>query len=217
MNKLRYLLVVCIAFLMIGCANKMALTKGQDNIDLSKKSLALFTLKVSNQVQPGYQPNKLLFDIDGTYWIEADLEPPHKSQENSFSEYLLSFDLTPGINKFNKIKVFYRSFLVGGGAVIPLDFNVDIKPNSVRYLGHIDAVMRAKKNDNEESTGSPFPLIDQAVTGYHSGTWDIFVEDKFDEDMKWFISEYPGLQKVKVENSIFPQWIRPENRNTKKD
>ena len=40
-----------------------------------------------------------------------------------------------------------------------------------------------------------------------------YVEDKFDEDMKSFISEYPGLQQVKVEKSILPEWIRPENRN----
>jgi len=57
-------------------------------------------------------------------------------------------------------------------------------------------------------------LIDQAVAGFSTGTFDVVVEDKYDEDMKLFISEYPALQNTKVEKSILPQWIRPEKRTT---
>jgi hypothetical protein len=50
--------------------------------------------------------------------------------------------------------------------------------------------------------------------GFSSGTFDVVVEDRFDEDMKLFVSEYPALQNVKVEKTILPRWIRPENRNS---
>jgi len=50
-----------------------------------------------------------------------------------------------------------------------------------------------------------YPFIDQSIAGFSSGTFDVVVEDKFDEDMKSFISEYPALKKVKVEKSILPQ------------
>jgi hypothetical protein len=72
--------------------------------------------------------------------------------------------------------------------------------------------MRERKNDNETRAGNITPLIDQAVVGASSGTYDVVAEDKFEEDMKLYRSEYPALQKVKVEKSVLPQWIRPENQ-----
>ena len=52
---------------------------------------------------------------------------------------------------------------------------------------------------------------DESRTGFSTGTFDVIVEDRFDEDMISFISEYPALQEVKVEKAILPQWKRPEN------
>ena len=96
-----------------------------------------------------------------------------------------------------------------------MNFKIEIKSNSITYLGHLDIVMRERKNDSEERAGRIRPLLNQnPVVGTYSGTFDVVVEDKFDEDMKLFISEYPALQKVKVEKSILPQWIRPENQPT---
>jgi hypothetical protein len=127
-------------------------------------------------------------------------------------EYPMSFELKPGVNKLDKIRLHYRSFLISAHASIPMDLNIDIKPNSVIYLGHMDIVIRPKQNDDEQSAGSPFPLIDQATAGFSNGTYDVIIRDNYDEDMKRFISEYPLLGKVKVEKNILPQWIRPEKR-----
>jgi hypothetical protein len=74
-------------------------------------------------------------------------------------------------------------------------------------------VLRERKTDNETRAGSIFPLIDQSIVGFSGGTFDVVIEDKFDEDMQSFIKEYPVLQKVKVEKSILPQWIRPEKKS----
>jgi ketosteroid isomerase-like protein len=100
--------------------------------------------------------------------------------------------------------------LTSGFGYTKLNLKTEIKPNSISYLGHLDITLREKKNNAEISAGSDTPFIDQSIAGFSSGTFDVVVEDKFDEDMKSFISEYPSLQKVKVEKSILPQWIRPE-------
>jgi hypothetical protein len=68
--------------------------------------------------------------------------------------------------------------------------------------------------DNEERAGL-FPLVDAVIAGFSSGTFDVVVEGRFEENMKRFNSEYPALQSVQVEKSILPKWARPENRDPK--
>ena len=200
----------------------MALTKGQSSIDVTKKSLALLSVKISNQYKPNYQ-----LDIIGAlicpqsercghgsvkYFHKTQSPYRIKNVENSFNEYLLSFELESGAYNVHSIGAVYDHFPITGGGSVPLNYKLEIKPNSIIYLGHLDVVMRERKNDSEIRAGNVIPLIDQAVVGTASGTYDVVVEDKFEEDMKLFISEYPALQKVKVERNILPQWVRPENQ-----
>jgi hypothetical protein len=208
---------MCLAFFVAGCANNMALKKGQDNIDLSNSSIALLSVRISNQSEPSHQPL-----IVGAYTMRQSKTTFHRTrsaykiEKDDFKEQWLSFELEPGINNFIKLWascpdiVFFTTF-----ASIPLNLDVDIKPNSVTYFGHIDVTIRKKKNDDEESAGSGPYVVGNAAAGFLTGTYDVVIEDKFDEDMKTFISEYPALQKVKVEKSLIPQWIRPERQRTK--
>ena len=224
MVRCRFLFILSLVFVMTGCAgHKMALTKGQTNIDVTKKSLALLSVKISNQYKPNYQ-----LDIIGALICPQsercghgsrkhfhNIGSPYKirSVENSFNEYLLSFEFESGTYNFHSMGAVYDHFLITGGGPVPLNFKLKIKPNAVIYLGHLDVVMRERKNDSEERAGPLRPLLDQnPVVGAYSSTFDVLVEDKFEEDMTLFISEYPALQKVKVEKSILPQWIRPENQ-----
>jgi hypothetical protein len=207
---------------MSGCAgNKMALTKGKSDIDLKNKSIALLSVRISNQYKPSRQlellsvvicpqsePNcrhDLLSNPGSPY-------KPYKREKKHFNEYLLSYELESGT--FN-IDGFYTTYqipaLISGFGFAKLNLKTEIKPNSISYLGHLDIILREKKSDAEIRAGSAIPFIDQSIAGFSSGTFDVVVEDKFDEDMKSFISEYPALQNVKVEKSILPQWIRPEN------
>jgi hypothetical protein len=196
---------------MTGCANNMALKKGQDSIDLSGGSIALLTVKISNQNKPDYQPFPFMVFIEGTGAVKFDEDGPHKSENNRYNEYLLTFNLKPGINKLDKIWFDYRGAFMGARASIPMNLEINIKPNSIYYIGHIDIVIRPKKNDNEDSAGSNFPFVNQATAGFSTGTYDVVVGDRFNEDMKWFISEYPVLRTVNVEKSILLQWVRPVN------
>jgi len=222
MVRCRLLFILSLVFVMTGCAgHEMALTKGQTNIDVTKKSLALLSVKISNQYKPNYQ-----LDIMGALICPQsercghgsrkhfhNIKSPYKikSIENSFNEYLLSFELESGSYNFHSMGAIYDHFPITGGGPVPLNFKLEIKPNVVIYLGHLDVVMRERKNDSEERAGQ-IRVTQNPVVGTVMGTYDVVVEDKYDEDMKLFISKYPVLQKVKVEKSILPQWIRPENR-----
>ena len=227
MARFKYLFVLCLLFVVSGCGGyKMALIKGQESIDPAKQSLALLSVRLSNQNKPDRQlklagvaivPKPVAqysrwdVKVSNTYMAEA----PYKSEKDSFNEYLLSFSLENGVNNVMSLITTYESFpIISARALVSLNMETNIKPASVTYLGHINATLRERKNDDEERAAM-FPLIDAAVAGYSTGTFDVVVEDKFDEDMKVFVSEYPGLQKANIEKSILPKWVRPENRNSK--
>jgi ketosteroid isomerase-like protein len=206
---------------MSGCAgNKMALTKDQSDIDLTKKSIALLSVRISNQYKPSRQLELLSVVIcpQSEQNCKHDLPPnsgspykPYKKEKNSFNEYLLRYELESGTYNIDGLHTTYRiPTLIFGVGFAKLNLTTEIKPNSISYLGHLDIILREKKSNAEISAGSELFFLDQYIPGFSSGTFDVVVEDKFDDDIKSFISEYPALQKFKVEKSILPQWIRPE-------
>jgi ketosteroid isomerase-like protein len=206
---------------MSGCAvNKMALTKGQSNIDLTKKSIVLLSVRISNQYKPSRQLELLSVVIcpqsEPNCRHDLPSNPgspykPYKREKNSFNEYLLSYELESGTFNLDGFYTTYRiPTLISGFGFAKLNLITEIKPNSISYLGHLNIILREKRSDAEMMAGGAIPYIDQSIAGFSSGTFDVVVEDKFDEDMKSFISEYPALQKVNVEKSILPQWVRPE-------
>jgi hypothetical protein len=199
----------------------MTIPKDQSDIDLTNKSIALLSVRISNQYKPSRQLELLSLFIcpQSEPSCKRDLpsDPgspykPNKREKNSFNEYWLSYELESGTYNIDGFYTTYRiPGLIYGFGFARLNLKTEVKPNSISYLGHLDIILREKKSDAEIRAGDAIPFIDQSIAGYSSGTFDVVVEDKFDEDMKLFISEYPALKKVKVEKSILPQWIRPEN------
>ena len=133
MIRCRLLFILCLLFVMTGCAgHQMALTKGQSNIDVTKKSLALLSVKISNQCKPKYQ-----LDIMGALICPQSercghgsvknfhkIKSPYriKSVENSFNEYLLSFELESGTYNFHSMGAAIRSFPNNWGWFCPIEF-----------------------------------------------------------------------------------------------
>lgn len=217
-----YLLGIVMMFVFSGCATNMALTKGQENVDLSEKSIALASIRISNQYKPGYQPDLLYAfffanstDAEKTH-IDLKVEP-FKSEKDKYNEYLMSFPLKPGKYTFSQIWGNYKvPMLMNAMCVVPLNTLIEIKPNSVTYLGHIDAIIRERKNDDEPRAGGVIPLLDQALAGFSGGTFDVVTKDNFEEDIKAYIAEYPALRKIKVEKAVMTQAIRPEQKTASK-
>jgi hypothetical protein len=217
MKRLLSGIIIVISFMILNGCVKMALSKGQDRIDVSDKSIALATVKISNQNKPGYEPKLAMVTFkaksggaENTTVLPG--EGLYKSEKDKYNEYLLSFSLKPGSYNFRSIDCEYIiPFLVKATCEVPLNSTIEIKANSVVYLGNIDATIRKRNNSEEERAGTLIPLIDQAVSGFSSGTFDVIFMDKYDEDMMKFRTEYPALTKVKIDKSILPAWTRPEN------
>jgi hypothetical protein len=228
MINFRSLLIICLALLMSGCvANRMALSRGQTDIDLSKKSIALLTVRTSNQYSPSYQ-----FDLIGAIVCpQADPCPNprpylhkagtvYKSEKNQYNEYLVSIALEPGVYYLRSLGTLYQSIWNTAGGYAPIDMKLDLAPNTITYFGHITVLLRERAKESEKKAGRdqinvgilPLELKDKSIVGYSTGTFDILIEDKFDEDMQSFIKEYPGLQKMKVNKTTPASWKRPENQ-----
>lgn len=223
----RYLFL-CLAVCLGGCAaHNMALTKGQSSVDLSTKSVALLSVRTSNQLASTFQ-----IDLVGVIICpesEACSNPrpylhkangPYKHERDRFNAYLLTLELAPGTYTLQSLATVYVSLLSEAGGYVPLAMKIHIRPNTVSYLGHLDVVLRERKTDNEARAGREQLNIGPVVrvemkeasrTGFSTGAFDVTVEDRFDEDMQSFVAEYPVLKKVKVDKAILPQWQRPES------
>jgi hypothetical protein len=217
------LVFLILIFSLSGCSvSHMALTNGKSIIDTSSKSIALLSVKISNKNKPGYQPS-----LDHAFIVPKDnpstipmarrkymfiADDPYRSEPDSYKEYLLSFSLEPGIHYFNYLAMVYNvPLLLSARCDIYLNMKKDIRPNSVVYLGHVDAVIREKKNGEETNCGI-FPLIDQATVGFSSGFLEVKISDDYEDDVKLFKTAYPGLNNVVIEKLILPPWRNINNK-----
>lgn len=222
----RYL-VLCIAICLGGCAaHNMALTKGQSEVDLSRKSIVLLSVQTSNQLASSFQidlvgaivcPESETCSNPRPYLHKAN--SPYKRGKDRFNAYLLSLELAPGTYTLQSLVAVYASLLSEAGGYVPLDMKIHLRPNTVSYVGHIDVVLRERRADSEARAGREQLIIGPVIrvelknasrTGFSTGVFDVVVEDRFDEDMPSFVSEYPALQKLKVDKAILRQWQRPE-------
>ncbi len=204
--------MLSVVVLLSGCGGAgMALKKGQDNVSLADNSIVLFSVKMANRNKPGYQPRATQLMVkSGSDKMFFSFDDPIKELDEQYREYLVSLPLKPGKHQLDHIYFTATGFMIKAYGGVPLGNYLDVKPGAVMYAGKIDATIR-ERQDGEVRAGSVIPLIDQSVTGLSSGTVDVEIKDAFDEDLKVFINEYPGLKKVKVEKSVMGPWVRPKD------
>ncbi len=215
--------LILAAILLGGCATvkPMALNDETEVLDLSKESVALFTVKTSNRYKPSYQPHVssvIVWTNDNREKTEKygfQVKEPHDKVENQYDEYLASISLAPGKYKLREIFGTSGTFPVRGFFGVPMYTPIELKPNKIVYLGRIEAVIRERKNDGELRAGPVVPLLDQAVTGFAGGTFDINVYDNYDKDIALFKQIYPLLNKYTVEKAVLPQWKKPTEEEMK--
>ena len=167
MIKYRFLLIFCLVFIMIGCAGKkMALNKGQSDIDLTNKSIALLSVRISNQYKPGRQLELQSVVICPQSETNCKHDPPshfaspykpYKREKDYFNEYLLKYELESDTYNIDGLYTTYRiPTLTAGLGFAKLNLKTEIKPNSISYLGHLDIILREKKNNAEISAGGNY-------------------------------------------------------------
>lgn len=218
--SLRAVLFVSIALVVTGCATTNALDDGKE-VTADGKSMAVLVLTITNKHKLKYTPkpkgiyiySKKTKDHESNLLILGVPKKPRRHEANSdstYDEYLVGMRLDPGAYTMRTIGVDSNKFPVMGSGIVPMGMDFQIKSNTVTYLGRVD-VLRRKKEKGEYMAGIPFPLIDQAVSGYSNGTFDVKIVDNYEQDVEMFKEKYAVLKSYTVEKNVLPAWQRPRS------
>ena len=71
-------------------------------------------------------------------------------------------------------------------------------------------VNQEKKSDGDISSGSRFPLLDQALCGFSGGTFSVMVSDNYNNDIIRFQKEFPVLVGQDIAKRIMMPWKKDE-------
>jgi hypothetical protein len=192
-----------------GCASQMALESTKWPAKLKRESVGLFTLRMENEYKPAYQPQVEWFRVVAEKTGKTKcFEPgaPSEMERKQFFEYLVSVNLPPGRYTLQKVAGVAWSpslsiLLLAGNFRFPVNGHFDLPPQAVVYLGHVRMVNR-KREANERRSGGPFPLIDQAISGFHGSTFDVTISDRSETDIPAFLVRYPALGNRRIEKAI---------------
>ena len=207
-----------VASFLTGCATptKMAFESESDVIGSGNKPIFLMTATLKNGYRPSYQPKLVIVNVERkeakdrndrlnfTMDEKAKLETDTAEHGNS---YLLRMELENGDYVIRGLTGFSGIFPVRGMFFAPLHAEIKSQGAGIFYLGHITATVRERK-ESEFKAGPSIPLIDQAVTGFSGGTFDIEIIDQFEKDEPVFKSKFAALRNVSIQKAILPNFDR---------
>lgn len=211
----RVLLLLALAVLA-GCASApfMPLAESDPKPEASPP-LYLMSVVVRNEYKERWQPRILnvvltrteagktesrVFRMDDAGVVAAKTEGGHTT-------YLVRLRAADSFNTVAGMNAMASAFPVHGFYFVPLYASLGADGPGIYYLGSVQATIRERK-DNEFRAGPVIPLIDQAVAGASSGTFDITVVDQFEQDMALFRAAFPALTGAPVVKKLLPPWDR---------
>lgn len=217
--KLKVVVLLMFVGIFSGCAsvNKMPLNEKAKDIDTTKKSVLLGRISIQNQNKPSHQPKLLAVFIKKDGKDFSFTKPSLISEVDKESkEYIFSLAAEPGKAELNFMRFIRQAFLINGIADLPFKQEIVFPENEIVYIGNITAsiIPRAK---GQPRAGALLPLVDQAVTGFSSGTFVVDVSDNYDEDIKLIIEKFPYLSGKKITKMILPEWSYPEQETNSAD
>ena len=206
--KMRLIIMCGLSVVILsGCVNlrPMALQPGMTDVSADHESIALFTLRTDNQYKPSFPPDvtvtQFLSSDDKKTTIKFKPDKPYEA-EGSARDYLISIQLSPGPYVLDAVSGMSNKIFVIGSFSFPIDKNFVLETNEIVYLGRLEMVNRERKNGDERRSGSVIPLIDQSVTGYSGGTFDIKISDNFDNDVALFKQQFPFISEKEIMKRI---------------
>ena len=228
MNLLTILIIIVFSLLVSGCfqsqiVKNVAIVEDTKTIDTSQEATLLFSIKISNQFKPDWQPRVTIAQINfndkenknkENIFVQKLSQSLYKEVTNNFNENLISFSLPIGNYILTRIKCQKPLAF----CTIPIHAVFEVKSNNIYYLGRIEAIIREIKNDDELSAEDPnhgflaLPVpvsVAMYSSGFSRGTFDVKIFDNYDEDMVFFRQKYPVLKNYNVEKAILPPWKRP--------
>jgi hypothetical protein len=205
--------------LFAGCATRtpQAFGNDTDRLNATSNPVYLMTATIKNDYKSYYEPHLLVVNVekvgatdasgrfnftmdDKALWDENDQEAGNK--------YLLRMQLAPGQYEIVGLTSMAKRFPIIGRYFAPIHARLDVKPGgTIVYIGHVDATIRERKGD-EFKAGPTIPLIDQAVVGGSTGTFDVMISDAFDVEEPLFRSTFVALKDSTIQKSVLPPWDR---------
>lgn len=217
-NRFLIIASLMLLYLLAGCAStsKMAFEGGTDAALKSGNPVFLMTASLKNTYKTSHHPDlksvnvekvgvegsdkNLRFVLDEMAKVESD-DPDIGNQ------YYLRMELQNGDYVIRGLSCMSTGFLVIGSFFAPLHAELQVKGPGVFYLGHVNAVVRAREGD-EFKAGPSIPLVDQAVIGASGGTFDIDIEDQWEIDGPAFRSKFSALADVEVQKALLAPFDR---------
>lgn len=201
--------------LLTGCAtvHEMGLKKGDDHLDLNGKGMVLMSMEISNQYKPDFQPQISVAQVETPNAdskkdrnnFKTDMEGTVSSSNGT--RYLLRMELDPGHYIIRGALCHYHSFLVMAACQMPVHGEFTVEADKVTYLGRASGVMRERHGD-EFRAGPLIPLVDQAVSGFASSTFDVTVSDEQQEDLLSYKQLFPALRHQDIAIKVLPPFDR---------
>lgn len=214
----RLVLAMCAVgiFFMYGCATvaKMPIGPGSSDVDISQKSILVAKVTIKNQKKPSHQPKMICAMTKKGEEFFSFTEPTLVSEnEDDGKTYFASLNVDPGKVTLQSFR-FTRTIplLLSAFAELPFELELDVPANKIFYLGEITAVIKDKENDNEPSAGPMIPLIDQAITGFSTGKFEVAIADRYDRDIFELRQLYPYLKNKQIDKMVLPPWVHPKLR-----
>jgi len=209
---MKKLLIVVLASLLFGCANRLpiAVDSSTTRLELNEQALLLMTVDISRQEKSRFMPIPDFLAVD---LVKADGQIESKTipldgdgylypdDENAI--YAFRFQVPAGEVRIKGIFGRAKAFPIAGSFVLPVGMTIHSQKEEVLYLGRVNALLRPRI-DHEYRAGAVIPLIDQAVTGLSTGTFDVHVSDMSDEDLRLMRTAYPAIAGLPVASRISP-------------
>lgn len=200
-----------IGFLLFatGCATVVPMYHEGTGSELAinDQAVGFMTIRVSNQFKDNMQPDMgMIRALNSAGKVHSlKLAKPFDELDKVYKYYLVSFKLAPGTYSLEKIIGWKRiPLLVNATCVFDLNKTVTLEAKEMAYLGGLDIVIREKLGVGEEPpAGPPIPLIDQAVAGFSTGTYDLKILDKYDTDVAIFRENFPFIGETPISSKVF--------------
>lgn len=217
LSKLIATTSLAFVILMSGCATptKMAFQEDSDQVSKTKPTY-LMTATLRNSYRTSFQPKLIIVHVERSIVKGAEdrinftMDKKAKNESDSAiegSNYLLRMELDPGEYIIRGLTSMGRSFPINGFYFAPMHSKLTSAEPGVFYLGHVEATVRERK-EPEFKAGPSIPLIDQAIAGASTGTFDIEITDQWEKDGPKFQAQFPVLNGVEIQKRILAPFDR---------
>lgn len=212
--RLRTALLILAVSVLTACAAPRPMPFSEENptVKADEGPLMIMTATVKNLFAPSHQPTLLYLNIEKNdaskerirFYVASEDKSRDSSPEQG-SKFLVRFQLKPGNYRLLGFSGQSFGFPIIGNFFMPLHTDFEVPASGTYYLGDANGVNRERKTDSEYRSGSVLPLLDQSVSGWGYGTFDMTVEDFLKNDLPVFQTRFPQLQDRQIEKRLLPQ------------